>query len=237
MGFKKITPLTLTDMFIQQVEGMILSGELAVGDKLPSVRQLSATLNVSLPVINAGIVELEKLGFVEVQPRKGAFVSDYRRTGSMETLVAIMRYHGDTMRPNEIEALFQVRSALDTLCIPLVCGRASDDALEALYPVLENIKTSATPAEAAEYAFKFHHELCILSRNALLPLIFYSFKPQVIYLFSIYCKRIGQVSFYEGMVELLRAILNRDSEGAVRRIQENMSACEENTLAFCSALD
>ena len=31
MGFQKISSLSLTDLFVQQIENMILSGELAVG--------------------------------------------------------------------------------------------------------------------------------------------------------------------------------------------------------------
>ena len=71
MGFTKITSLSLTDLFVQQVENMILSGELRPGDQLPPARELSARMGVSRPVISAGLIELEKLGFVEIRPRQG----------------------------------------------------------------------------------------------------------------------------------------------------------------------
>ena len=67
MGFSKIKNVSLTELFVQQVENMILSGELAVGEQLPSARELSARMGVSRPVISAGLIELEKLGFVEIQ--------------------------------------------------------------------------------------------------------------------------------------------------------------------------
>ena len=35
MGFTKITTLSLTDLFVQQIENMILSGELSIGEQLP----------------------------------------------------------------------------------------------------------------------------------------------------------------------------------------------------------
>ena len=38
MGFQKISSLSLTDLFVQQIENMILSGELAVGEQLPPAR-------------------------------------------------------------------------------------------------------------------------------------------------------------------------------------------------------
>ena len=59
MGFQKISSLSLTDLFVQQIENMILSGELAVGEQLPPARELSIRMGVSRPVISAGVIELD----------------------------------------------------------------------------------------------------------------------------------------------------------------------------------
>ena len=64
MGYSKITALSLTDLFVQQIENMILSGELAIGERLPPARELAVKMGVSRTVVTAGLVELEKLGFV-----------------------------------------------------------------------------------------------------------------------------------------------------------------------------
>ena len=61
MGFTKITNVSLTERFVQQIENMILSGELAVGEKLPSARDLCIKMGISRPVVSAGLIELEKL--------------------------------------------------------------------------------------------------------------------------------------------------------------------------------
>ena len=39
MGFEKISNVSLTDLFVQQIENMILSGELEVGEQLPPARE------------------------------------------------------------------------------------------------------------------------------------------------------------------------------------------------------
>ena len=117
MGFSKITALSMTDLFVQQIENMILSGELAIGEQLPPARELAGKMGVSRTVVTAGLVELEKLGFVEVKPRQGVYVCDYRRRGTMETLVAIMRYHGGALRKNEVRSLLETRDAMESMCI------------------------------------------------------------------------------------------------------------------------
>ena len=125
MGYSKITALSLTDLFVQQIENMILSGELAFGEQLPPARELAAKMGVSRTVVTAGLVELEKLGFVEIKARQGVYVCDYRRRGTMETLVAIMRYNGGALRQNEVRSLLETRDAMECMCMRLVVERSA----------------------------------------------------------------------------------------------------------------
>ena len=158
MGYSKITALSMTDLFVQQIENMILSGELAIGEQLPPARELAVKMGVSRTVVTAGLVELEKLGFVEIKPRQGVYVCDYRRRGTMETLVAIMRYNGGALRKNEVRSLLETRDAMESMCMRLVVECADTAALEALAPILESIRASRDNDEAAENIFLFHHE-------------------------------------------------------------------------------
>lgn len=222
MGFNKITALSLTDLFVQQIENMILSGELAVGEQLPPARELSIKMGVSRPVISAGLVELEKLGFVEVRPRQGVYVCDYRRKGSMETLVAIMRYNGGALRQNEVRSLLETREAMESLCVKLVCERVSTGELEQLSPILDGIRDAKGPEEAAEQTFVFHHELAVLSGNVLMPLLYHSFHPQGVYLWSMYCKRSGIQQLYQIKLRLYSALLNRDVDSAMEQTRAIM---------------
>lgn len=222
MGFTKITNVSLTELFVQQIENMILSGELAVGEQLPPARELSVRMGVSRPVISAGLVELEKLGFVEIHPRQGAFVSDYRRKGTVETLVAIMRYNGGAMRDNEVTSLLQVRNSLETLCMELVIQNATDQELASVAPLLHAIEEAKLPEDAADAVYAFHHELAALSGNMLLPLLYHSFKPESLYLWTISIKKDGKKKLCDAKTHLYQALLNRDTEEAVRLTQQRI---------------
>ena len=222
MGFNKITALSLTDLFVQQIENMILSGGLAVGEQLPPARELSIRMGVSRPVISAGLVELEKLGFVEVRPRQGVYVCDYRRKGTMETLVAIMRYNGGALRQNEVRSLLETREAMESLCVKLVCERVNTGELEQLSPILDSIRDAKDPEEAAEQTFLFYHELAVLSGNVLMPLLYHSFHPQGVYLWSLYCKRSGIQKLYQIKLRLYSALLNRDVDSALEQTRSIM---------------
>ena len=222
MGYSKITALSLTDLFVQQIENMILSGELAFGEQLPPARELAAKMGVSRTVVTAGLVELEKFGFVEIKARQG----------TMETLVAIMRYNGGALRQNEVRSLLETRDAMECMCMRLVVERSDTASLEALAPVLESIRTARDSDEAAENVFLFHHELAVLSGNVLMPLLYHSFRPQSVYLWTIDCKRSGIQKMYESKLALYTALLNGDAPTAVRLTHERIARAIEALPLF-----
>ena len=234
MGFTKITNVSLTERFVQQIENMILSGELAVGEKLPSARDLCIKMGISRPVVSAGLIELEKLGFVEVLPRKGAFVCDYRRKGTVETLLAIMRYNGGAMRRNEVVSLLQVRQSLEILCMEQVILHASDRELEAFSPFLDRIARADDPVKTAEAVFAFHHELAVLSGNMLLPLLYNSFRTESLYLWTICGKHFGCRQLYETKLSLYQALLNRDTVAANLITARSIQTALEQLSMFIS---
>ncbi len=234
MEFTRITNVSLTDLFVQQVENMILSGAIGVGERLPPARELSAQMGVSRPVISAGLVELEKLGFVEIHPRRGAFVSDYRRKGTVETLVAIMRYNGGAMRDNEVISLLQVRWALERLCMELIVRSASRKELEGLIPMLESVAAASSPERCAQEVYTFHHELAVLSGNVLLPLLYHSFRPESIYLWTISCRRTGCAALYEVKRRLYQALLDGDLEQALMVTDQSIESAMAQLSGFVS---
>lgn len=220
MGFNKINNISLTDQFVQQIESMILSGELQIGEQLPGARDLCEKMGVSRPVISAGLIELEKLGFVEIKPRSGAYVTDYRRKGTIETLSSLVRYNGGVMRNHEIKALLQVRYAMEKLCMELVIQNATDRQLEQFKPFLDAIKVAKTRENCAEAVFTFHQELAILSGNMLLPMLYHSCKAESIYLWHWFIKFRGKQEMYEIKKEVYEALLRRDLAAATQEPKE-----------------
>lgn len=57
-----------------QIKALIMSGELRVGDALPSMRNLAAQLRISVITTKRAYEELERDGFIESYTGKGSFV-------------------------------------------------------------------------------------------------------------------------------------------------------------------
>lgn len=216
MEFEKLISPSLKELFISNIEAKILSGELPVGQQLPPERQLAQSMGVSRAVVNSGIVELENRGFLDVRPRVGTFVADYRRAGTMETLKSIMTYNRGRLRNEEIRSILEVRDALDKLAVADIIPHVTElDNMLLLLEKVEAIRQASDNRQAAEAAFAFQHELAMLSGNTLLPLIFRSFYSSVLVLWERFCALHGIDTLYQTSCRLCGHIRDKDIPGAV----------------------
>lgn len=225
MEFQKISSPSLRDLFIEQLEHMILSGKLQVGEKLPPERQLAEMMQVSRAVVNSGISELEKKGFLTVKPRSGTYVADFRRKGTLDTLIAIMHYNGGRMRDQEIRSIFEVRIALDTLAAQLAVDSISDKNIQRLLEIVNQIRDAQDVSSAIEAAFDFQHEFALISGNTLIPLVFQSFRAPIFNMWERYCELYGVEELYRSNYKTWTYIRNRDTEGTIAWIRESMQDC------------
>ena len=215
MDFPKLSSPSLKDLFIREIESMILSGRLPIGRRLPPERELAKEMHVSRAVVNAGLVEMAKKGFIEIRPRVGAFITDYRRYGTTETLLSIMHYNGGTLRKTELKSLLEIRLVLETLALESAVPRLTKEDLAVLKELAEEFGGSEDPSESAQLIFRFHHELCVLSGNTLLPLIFHSFREPAINLWERYFTLHGVEVLHNSTMELYGCLERRDAERAV----------------------
>lgn len=225
MEFQKISSPSLRELFVEQLQHMILSDKLKIGEKLPSERQLAETMQVSRAVVNGGISDLEKMGFLVVKPRSGTYVADYRRQGTLDTLTAIMQYNGGRIRNDEIRSILEIRTALDTLAAELCVDHISDEDVQVLFEKVEQIRTAATISEATQAAFEFQHEFALISGNTLIPLIFQSFKAPISTLWDRFCTLYGIDTLYKSNYKTWSYIRDRDTKGAIDWFHQTAVIC------------
>ena len=81
---------------VQLLSGKILSGTLATGEKIPSIRDVTAELNVNPNTVAKAYRELELAGLIETRRGMGCFVAE--RDDARHTLTGEeKRRHLDTL--------------------------------------------------------------------------------------------------------------------------------------------
>ena len=81
------------EQIVRQLKGLILSGELAAGEALPSMRLLARDLRISVITTKRAYEELEREGFLTTGPGKGCFVAAQNRETRREAVLCQIEEH------------------------------------------------------------------------------------------------------------------------------------------------
>lgn len=222
MEFEKLNTLSVRENFVRAIENKILSGELKIGQRLPTAKELCSQMGVSLTIVNTGISELAAKGFVEVKPRHGMYVADYKLHGTTETLVAIMRYNGGTLSPHDIRSYCEGRAALDPFVARLAIERADEGQLQELGHRLEKLLQADTVEDCCACTTDFFNLLYFLSDNTFFSLLYSStIKPQK-EMYAMFIRKNGMEYIKENAQKVYDCICRRDAEAAGRELIEAM---------------
>jgi GntR family transcriptional regulator len=113
-------PRPIYEQLEEKLRRLILSGAIAEGERLPSVRELASQLAINPNTIQRAYRELEQAGFIYSVPGKGSFagklsgVDESRRRELREKLTAIwteLLQLGED--PQELQALLKEVSQHD----------------------------------------------------------------------------------------------------------------------------
>ncbi len=106
----------------QELSRHIEAGDLVPGDKLPSLRQMSSSLQVSISTVSHAYEELEKRGLIESRPRSGYFVrSEFRRIPTPE-IKTTQKIEPHTVTKNKlIQTALETVGNKDLLPLGVVC--------------------------------------------------------------------------------------------------------------------
>ena len=105
---------------ITQIKAQIISGKLAAGDALPSMRLLATKLRISVITTKRAYEELERDGYIETIASKGCYVK---------------KQNSDFLREEVIQ---QTEELLDKACLKgKMCGLSLEEMKEMLELVYE----------------------------------------------------------------------------------------------------
>ncbi|MCF7940430.1 MAG: substrate-binding domain-containing protein [Spirochaetia bacterium] len=101
-GLEKKSKLTLQQQIAEQLEIQITSGELQVGQRLPSMRALGRQYDVSHETGKGAINILQEKGLVEIIPSKGAFVvNSQKQEITSHGLIGVVIDNGEGTTPKD----------------------------------------------------------------------------------------------------------------------------------------
>lgn len=161
--FKPIKNKKVYQQVIEQIQYMILKGELKKGDKLPSERTLVEQLKVSRASIREALRGLEIIGLVESRQGEGNFIRGNLKDTLFEPLsIMFMLNNG------KASDILEIRMSIEIEAAKLASKRATKDDLEELKKYIDELKNSKDELESSKIDKKLHYKIAKISNNYLM---------------------------------------------------------------------
>jgi GntR family transcriptional regulator, transcriptional repressor for pyruvate dehydrogenase complex len=225
---------SLPDMFVARLEKLILSGQLAIGRKLPPERELAQQLGVSRPVVHEGLVDLAFKGLVSMRPRVGAVVNDYRKEGSLAVLVSLMHYHNGGLDPKLLRSSLAMRRLFEMETARLAAANRTKEHLGAFRAVLaeEKIADRGNAESISNIDFRFHHLIALASDNFVYPLLLNTFRQFYTAMTRIFFGNPGVIPIvFQFHRKLVSQIADGDENAAANTMEKILEHGEKHLLS------
>jgi len=163
----------LFDQVAEHLEAMILSGEVGVGDALPSERELMERFGVGRPAVREALLWLNKKGLISVSAGERARVVEPDPTELLEHLSGATLLLAST--PHGMQLFQQTRLFTEVALAREACRWTSSDDLKRLEQLLRENEAAGDDKEAfASTDDAFHFGIASLARNPLIDALYRS---------------------------------------------------------------
>ncbi|MGM1018917.1 MAG: FadR/GntR family transcriptional regulator [Actinomycetota bacterium] len=168
--------MAVTDEAIEKIKAMIVSGELAPGDRLPPEKELAERLGLSRNSMREAVKALEVIRVLDVRRGDGTYVTSLEPHLLLEAISFVVDMHDD----GSMLEIFAVRRMLESQATGLAATLATEDEIAALQREVDDVSPSVTIDELVEHDIRFHREIVRMTGNAYLASLIESLSSQTV---------------------------------------------------------
>lgn len=162
----------LYEQLVERIESQIISGELGVGDQLPTEKELVSSYQVSRTVVREAMKALKEKGWVDTLVGKGTFVIDNVSRGiDVSFDLALRKAAGGSFG-----YLIEVREMIEPEIASLAAMRASDEQIAKVRDCVKMMQESLDKADYETFLkgdLAFHVQIAEATGNPLILMILY----------------------------------------------------------------
>ncbi len=157
----------LYEIIINRIKAMILDGNLKVGDKLPSERELAEMFQVSRVPVREALKVLEFMEIIQNIPGDGLYLKYVDINDLLLKIDFMIETSSDI-----ISDLFEARQAIELKAVELASARRTEADIQAMDDILNEMAADiARGGDGIQAATQFHTAISKASKNKVLTRI------------------------------------------------------------------
>ena len=156
--------MALTDEAIDKIKGMIMSGELGPGDRLPKESDLAERLGLSRNSLREAVRALSMIRVLDVRQGDGTYVTSLEPNLLLDALSFVVDFHQD----DTVLQFLEVRRVLEPAAAAFAAERMLDDDIDKLRLILDDLGDDPTIEALVANDIEFHRQIAVGTDNAVL---------------------------------------------------------------------
>lgn len=168
--------MAVTDDAIGRIKGMIVSGELAPGDRLPPEKELSERLGLSRNSLREAVKALEVIRVLDVRRGDGTYVTSLEPGLLLEAISFVVDMHDD----DSLLEIFAVRRHLESQATELAATLGTAEEIAGVAAELNQVEERVSVDELVAHDTRFHRGIVQMAGNRYLASLLESLSSQTV---------------------------------------------------------
>ncbi|MEV3930828.1 MULTISPECIES: FadR/GntR family transcriptional regulator [unclassified Streptomyces] len=156
--------MAVTDEAIEKIKGMIVSGALAPGDRLPKESELAAELGLSRNSLREAVRALSLIRILDVRQGDGTYVTSLDPQLLLEALSFVVDFHRD----DTVLEFLAVRRILEPAATAMAALLIEEGQLDSLSAQLDSLGPNPSVERLVAADLEFHRGIVRSSGNSVL---------------------------------------------------------------------
>ena len=179
-NFSEIRLESPTEIIMNQIKGLITSGQLQPGDKLPPERKLAEKLGVGRSQVREAIRKLEFYGILKTLPQNGTMVSGIGITALEGLITDVLK-----LENSDFASLVETRVILEQQTAFFAAERRTREDIANIQRTLDAYTEKVEDGQQAiEEDLMFHLAIAEASKNSVLKSLMLIITPDIINSFN-----------------------------------------------------
>lgn len=234
MELKRISKQNHYEAITEQLKSLIIGGQLKVGDKLPSTKEMSEQFGVGRSTTREALSALKAMGLIEIRQGGGCRIIRNAISDADNPQWQAIRLNRATLLE-----LLEARQSLEIANAAMAAARRTDDELDAIKLLVVQMEQAiGHDLEGERTDLAFHLLLAKAAHNSIMLSLFESIAGQLemaireVRRAELYANQSVAKKLFKEHSGLFAAIEAQDADLAARRMKQHLQHVESILMKY-----
>lgn len=177
--FRGVDSPSLESLFVRRLRRLVLSNGLRIKRGLPPRHRLTRVVRIDHTIIGDKVDRLRGGNFLAMGPHDKACITSFQEGNALSALVTVVGCGNKHVHSRRVHSVFRIHVTLSALTTRLTVSAVDSGGVRHLLRFIGRVHSTRSIAATVRTTCRFRRRFTLVSKGALVPLVFRSFQTPV----------------------------------------------------------